>query len=47
MEYYRNNGYKQDLSELKYELGMDDSSDEEVIKEAEKIYKELSTEMKK
>ena len=47
LEYYRNNGYKQDLSELKYELGMDDSSDEEVIKEAEKIYKELSTEMKK
>lgn len=47
LEYYRNNGYKVDLTELKHEFGMDDSSDEEVIKEAERIYKELSTEMKK
>lgn len=47
LEYYRNSGYKVDLTELKHEFGMDDSSDEEVIKEAERTYKELSTEMKK
>lgn len=47
LEYYRNNGYKQDLSELKYMLGMDDNAQtEDVIREAEKMYKEMSAELK-
>ena len=47
LEYYRNNGYKQDLSELKYMLGIDDNAQtEDVIREAEKTYKEMSAELK-
>lgn len=47
LEYYRNNGYKQNLSELKYMLGMDDNAQtEDVIREAEKTYKEMSADLK-